>query len=157
MLLHEGSASISHLLVIPAQRESKKTFPQDFWRQCSHHVIRMRRHRNTKMRTRQRRFPPCGNFRHHDTGTGNPWCIYSGNSPRGIRSCGCLGIFPEFTVATGATFGALNTMSSAVNARLTESATLRAIGFRAASVVCAVLAEALLLGLIGATVGTTLV
>jgi putative ABC transport system permease protein len=52
-----------------------------------------------------------------------------------------------------AVFGALNTMYSAVAARTREIATLRAIGFGAFPVVTSVLAEALLLGAIGGTIG----
>ncbi len=52
-----------------------------------------------------------------------------------------------------AVFGALNTMYSAVANRAREIATLRALGFSAAPVVTSVLAEALLLGLIGGTIG----
>jgi putative ABC transport system permease protein len=55
----------------------------------------------------------------------------------------------------GAVFGALNTVYSAVSARSIEIATLRAIGFCPAAVVTSVLAEALLLALSGATIGTT--
>jgi putative ABC transport system permease protein len=53
----------------------------------------------------------------------------------------------------GAVFGALNTMYSAVGTRALEIATLRAIGFGAVPVVVSVLAEALLLTLIGASLG----
>jgi putative ABC transport system permease protein len=53
----------------------------------------------------------------------------------------------------GATFGALNTMYSAVSARATEIATLRAIGFSGAAVVASVLAEALVLAVLGAAIG----
>jgi putative ABC transport system permease protein len=53
----------------------------------------------------------------------------------------------------GAVFAALNTMYSAVAARTREIATLRALGFGAGPVVVSVLAEALLLGLIGGAVG----
>ncbi len=56
-------------------------------------------------------------------------------------------------MAIGALFGALNTMYSAVSNRAVEIATLRAIGFGALPVVISVLAEALLLALIGAAVG----
>jgi putative ABC transport system permease protein len=56
-------------------------------------------------------------------------------------------------MAVGALFGALNTMYSAVSARALEIATLRAIGFGAASVVISVFAEALLLSLLGAVIG----
>ncbi|MGH8150589.1 MAG: ABC transporter permease [Steroidobacteraceae bacterium] len=57
-------------------------------------------------------------------------------------------------MAFGAVFGALNTMYSAVSARRTEIATLRAIGFGGASVVVSVVIEALVLGLAGAGLGS---
>lgn len=60
-------------------------------------------------------------------------------------------------MAIGAMFGALNTMSSAVSARSAELATLRAIGFGPFSVVVAVLAETLLLALVGALLGAAIV
>lgn len=56
----------------------------------------------------------------------------------------------------GAVFAALNTMYSAVSARTREIATLRALGFGPAPVVVSVLAEGLLLGLVGGIVGMTL-
>jgi putative ABC transport system permease protein len=59
-------------------------------------------------------------------------------------------------MAVGAIFSALNTMYSAVSARLREMATLRAIGFGATAMVMSVLAEALLLALIGGAIGAAL-
>jgi putative ABC transport system permease protein len=59
-------------------------------------------------------------------------------------------------MAIGAIFSALNTMYSAVSARLREIATLRAIGFGATAMVMSVLAEALLLALIGGTIGAAI-
>ena len=59
-------------------------------------------------------------------------------------------------MAVGAIFSALNTMYSAVSARLREIATLRAIGFGATAMVMSVLAEALLLALIGGTIGAAI-
>lgn len=56
-------------------------------------------------------------------------------------------------MAIGAIFGALNTMYSAVSARSREIATLRAIGFGPVSVVISVFVEALLLALVGGSVG----
>ena len=53
----------------------------------------------------------------------------------------------------GAIFGAVNTMYSAVAGRTREIATLRALGFGASPVVLSVLAEALLLALIGGAIG----
>jgi putative ABC transport system permease protein len=56
----------------------------------------------------------------------------------------------------GATFGALNTMYTAISARAMEIATLRAIGFSGAAVVVSVLVESLLLALAGAMIGALL-
>jgi putative ABC transport system permease protein len=56
----------------------------------------------------------------------------------------------------GALFAALNSMHSAVAARTVEIATLRAIGFSSSAVAVAVLAEALLLALIGAAAGVAI-
>lgn len=56
-------------------------------------------------------------------------------------------------MAVGAVFGALNTMYSAVSSRALEIATLRAIGFGALPVVVSVFVEAVLLAIIGGTVG----
>jgi putative ABC transport system permease protein len=56
-------------------------------------------------------------------------------------------------MGVGAVFGALNTMYSAVAARGTEIATLRAMGFGGLPVAISVIIEALLLGLIGGAVG----
>lgn len=56
----------------------------------------------------------------------------------------------------GATFGALNTMYSAIAARAREIATLRAIGFGGAAVMVSVLSEALLTCAIGAALGVGL-
>jgi putative ABC transport system permease protein len=53
----------------------------------------------------------------------------------------------------GATFGALNTMYTAISARAVEIATLRAIGFSGTAVAVSVLAESLLLAVSGAAIG----
>jgi putative ABC transport system permease protein len=59
-------------------------------------------------------------------------------------------------MAVGAVFSALNTMYSAVSARLLEIATLRALGFGSTAMVMSVLAEALVLSLVGGTIGAVL-
>jgi putative ABC transport system permease protein len=59
-------------------------------------------------------------------------------------------------MAIGALFGALNTMYSAVNARMLEIATLRALGFGAVPIAVSVIAEAMLLALVGALIGATI-
>lgn len=56
-------------------------------------------------------------------------------------------------MGAGAVFGALNTMYTAVSARTREIATLRALGFSSGPVVVSVLAEGLLLGLVGGLLG----
>jgi putative ABC transport system permease protein len=64
-----------------------------------------------------------------------------------------LGLFIGVIMAAGATFGALNTMYSAVATRTREVATLRALGFGAFPVVISILAEALFLALVGGALG----
>lgn len=59
-------------------------------------------------------------------------------------------------MAAGALVGAINTMYSAVSTRQLEIATLRAIGFGASGVVVSVLAEAVLLALLGACAGAAI-
>jgi putative ABC transport system permease protein len=56
-------------------------------------------------------------------------------------------------MALGAVFCALNTMYSAVSARVREMATLRALGFGGGAVALAVLFESALLALIGGSIG----
>ena len=53
----------------------------------------------------------------------------------------------------GALFGALNTLYSAVSTRSVEIATLRVFGFGAAAILTSVLAEALMLSVLGAAIG----
>jgi putative ABC transport system permease protein len=64
-----------------------------------------------------------------------------------------IGAFITVVMGAGAVFAALNTMYAAVAARTREIATLRALGFRAGPVVVSVLAESLLLALIGGLIG----
>lgn len=64
-----------------------------------------------------------------------------------------LGFFIGVVMAAGATFGALNTMYSAVATRTREVATLRALGFGSGPVVVSILAEALFLALVGGALG----
>jgi putative ABC transport system permease protein len=59
-------------------------------------------------------------------------------------------------MAVGAVFSALNTMYSAVSSRMREIATLRAIGFSSTAMVSSVLAEALVLSLLGGLIGAFL-
>lgn len=64
-----------------------------------------------------------------------------------------IGAFITLVMGAGAVFAALNTMYAAVAARTREIATLRALGFRAGPVVVSVLAESLLLALLGGLIG----
>jgi putative ABC transport system permease protein len=66
-----------------------------------------------------------------------------------------LGSIIALLMGIGAVFGAVNTMYSAVSARTREIATLRALGFGGGPVVVSVLAESLLLALIGGVIGGT--
>lgn len=67
-----------------------------------------------------------------------------------------LGYIVAAFMAVGATFGALNCMYSAIASRQVEIATLRAIGFGGTPVVVSVMIEALLLALVGGSVGGAL-
>ncbi|HET9789849.1 MAG TPA: ABC transporter permease, partial [Candidatus Angelobacter sp.] len=64
-----------------------------------------------------------------------------------------LGGIVAVIMGIGAVFGALNTMYSAVSERSREIATLRALGFGAASVVFSFTLEALLISFVGGVVG----
>jgi putative ABC transport system permease protein len=60
-------------------------------------------------------------------------------------------------MAAAASFGAANTLYTAVSTRRKEIATLRAIGFESSSVMIAILVESLVLALIGAAIGSSLI
>lgn len=64
-----------------------------------------------------------------------------------------LGTLIAVVMGLGAVFGALNTMYTAVSARSREIATLRALGFHSGPVVISVLAESMLLALVGGAIG----
>ncbi len=64
-----------------------------------------------------------------------------------------IGVAIASLMGLGAVFAALNTMYSAVSARTREIATLRALGFGSTPVVISVLAEALLIGIVGGVAG----
>lgn len=82
--------------------------------------------------------------------------FFSGQSSQLNATIGVLAAIVALIMAIGATFGALNTMYSAVSARTREIGTLRALGFGAAPVVASVMAEALLLSLAGGVLGAGL-
>ncbi len=59
-------------------------------------------------------------------------------------------------MASGAIFGALNSLYASVDARRRELATLRAIGFNSGPIVLSVLVEGMLLALPGAFLGAAI-
>ncbi len=66
---------------------------------------------------------------------------------------GGVGVVLGLLMGLGALFGAVNTMYTAVASRTREIATLRALGFGPGAVTVSVLAEAMLLGLVGGVLG----
>ena len=82
--------------------------------------------------------------------------FFSGQSGTLTTVIGVLAGFVALVMAIGATFGALNTMYSAVSARTAEIGTLRALGFGALPVVASVMVEALLLSVSGGLLGAVL-
>ena len=64
-----------------------------------------------------------------------------------------IGIGIAVLMGLGAIFGAVNTMYSAVSSRTREIATLRALGFGRLAVVVSILAEAMLLSIVGGVIG----
>jgi putative ABC transport system permease protein len=69
------------------------------------------------------------------------------------RLINTLGVGIASLMGIGAVFGAILTMYTAVASRTREIATLRALGFNTTSVLVSVLAESLVLGAIGGTIG----
>ncbi len=67
-----------------------------------------------------------------------------------------LGFIVAFLMAVGASFGALNTMYTAVSARTREIATLRALGFGRSPIIISVLLESVVLALVGGVLGGSL-
>jgi putative ABC transport system permease protein len=59
-------------------------------------------------------------------------------------------------MAVGALFSVLNTMYSAVTARIVELATMRAIGFTARAILASIVIEALLLAVLGSVIGVAI-
>jgi putative ABC transport system permease protein len=78
---------------------------------------------------------------------------YAAQSASLTKTIDVLGTLVATIMAIGATFGALNSMYSAVAVRGRELATLRAIGFKPLPLVLSVMTEALLLSLLGGLIG----
>jgi ABC-type lipoprotein release transport system permease subunit len=84
-----------------------------------------------------------------------PETVYYAEQAEAARSLHVLVLVLAVVMATGATFGALNTMYAAVASRTAEIGTLRALGFSRAAVLLSFLSESLLLaggGLAGGVV-----
>ena len=81
---------------------------------------------------------------------------YAEQSQMITRLISTIGVGIALLMGVGAVFGAVNTMYTAVAARTREIATLRALGFGGGPVVVSVLAESLLLALIGGIIGGAL-
>jgi putative ABC transport system permease protein len=64
-----------------------------------------------------------------------------------------IGVAIAGMMALGALFAALNTMYGAVTARTREIATLRALGFGSGAIVTSVLAESIVIALVGGVLG----
>lgn len=79
--------------------------------------------------------------------------FYEEQSTMVTRFITTIGVFIASLMALGALFGALNTMYSAVAGRTREISTLRALGFGSAPVVFSVLAESVLLSILGGLLG----
>jgi putative ABC transport system permease protein len=82
--------------------------------------------------------------------------FYSSKSTTMSNLINGLGVGIASLMAIGAVFGAILTMYTAVASRSREIATLRALGFNTFSVLVSVLAESLVLGAIGGSIGATL-
>jgi len=82
--------------------------------------------------------------------------FYNEQSESSTRLMTIVGVTVGIIMALGAVATALNSLYSAVSARMREIAILRAIGFSAAPVVVSVLVESLALSLIGGMLGAAL-
>ena len=68
-----------------------------------------------------------------------------------------LGFLVALVMGIGAVFGALNTMYSAISARVREIATMRALGFSEANIIVSFVCESLFIALIGGIIGCIMV
>jgi len=79
--------------------------------------------------------------------------FYADQSTQVTEFITTIGVFISVLMACGALFGALNTMYGAVSSRTREISTLRALGFGTLPVIISVLAESVVLALIGGAIG----
>lgn len=81
--------------------------------------------------------------------------FYADQSTQVTEFITTIGVFISVLMACGALFGALNTMYGAVSSRTREISTLRALGFGTLPVIVSVLAESVVLALVGGVIGAT--
>lgn len=81
--------------------------------------------------------------------------FYADQSTQVTEFITTIGVFISVLMACGALFGALNTMYGAVSSRTREISTLRALGFGTLPVIISVLAESVVLALVGGVIGAT--
>jgi putative ABC transport system permease protein len=81
---------------------------------------------------------------------------YSEQTEKSTNGIRVLGTVVAIIMGLGAIFAALNTMYASVSTRTREIATLRAIGFGGLPLVISVMAEAMLLALIGGLIGAVI-
>ncbi|HEY1121080.1 MAG TPA: ABC transporter permease [Haloferula sp.] len=79
--------------------------------------------------------------------------FYADQSTQVTEFITTIGVFISVLMACGALFGALNTMYGAVSSRTREISTLRALGFGTLPVIISVLAESVVLALVGGVIG----
>jgi ABC-type lipoprotein release transport system permease subunit len=85
-----------------------------------------------------------------------PETVYYAEQADAANSLYVLVLVLAVVMATGATFGALNTMYAAVASRTAEIGTLRALGFSRAAILLSFLSESLLLAVAGFLAGVLL-
>ncbi len=85
-----------------------------------------------------------------------PETVYYEEQADAANSLYVLVLVLAAVMATGATFGALNTMYAAVSNRIAEIGTLRALGFSRAAILLSFLTESLLLAAAGLVAGVAL-
>jgi putative ABC transport system permease protein len=125
---------------------------QDDTRREGYSGIRLTVAPGTDVRALIRRIESDGRF----TLEAKPETVYYAEQAETARSLYVLVLTLATIMATGATFGAVNTMYTAVANRTPEIGTLRALGFGRGSILASFLAESMLLALGGLLAGVAL-
>ncbi len=125
---------------------------QDDTRRQGYSGIRLTVAPESDARTLIRRIEADGRF----TLEAKPETVYYAEQAETARSLYVLVLTLATVMGIGATFGALNTMYTAVASRVAEIGTLRALGFGRGAILASFLAESLLLAAAGAAAGIAL-